>query len=677
MGSAEFSRAVRERLLPLPTVVDDDYRQVLLLGTTGAGKTTVVRQLLGTDPVADRFPSTSTAKTTVADSEIIMADGPYRAVVTFFPRREVLNHIHECGYRAALSILHGDDANSIRGNLLDHEQQRFRFSYILGRATEPSELDSELTEFDDEFDTYDEFGEPEFGDASDSTDTFDAGPGRLPSIDLDATNAVISSAITGLRHLVDEHATTINNDLGATHDDAQTVAELIEDELEHTLRSDRRFDAIMESLLAEMEQRFDALSLGSIERDDNGWPQNWTWESDDRSAFLRAVNRFSSNYAPLFGHLLTPLVDGIRVEGPFRPTWWSEGDIPRLVLIDGEGLGHTPKSATSLSRAVAERINDVDAVLLVDNAAQPMQAAPAAAVRSILTSGNTDKLIFCFTHFDEVIGDNLSSPKERADHVLGSVNNLLATIGDDFGPRAERALNRRLDDNRVFLGGIDKPLSFRNANGKQSIKHFRRLAELLDQVIRRPELGPSRPVYEKATLERAIAAGIHAFHGRWDALFGLATDREVKKENWTRIKALNRRFAEGSADEYRELRPVADLREFIKEEIYKQLETPADWVGRRPDDPIILTGVIDEFSNGIASRLSEPISERLSDLAQSSWQESLEFHGVGSTKVRAEHIADEIFRHYVHESRNTPNAFLVDVVAGVDEAAKEVQITIR
>jgi hypothetical protein len=36
---------------------DSGYRRVLLLGTTGAGKTTVIRQFLGTDPLKDRFPS--------------------------------------------------------------------------------------------------------------------------------------------------------------------------------------------------------------------------------------------------------------------------------------------------------------------------------------------------------------------------------------------------------------------------------------------------------------------------------------------------------------------------------------------------------------------------------------------------------------------------------------------
>lgn len=84
---------LRDSVLPLPTR-DDGYRRVLMLGTAGAGKTTVVRQLLGTNPRTERFPSTSTAKTTVADTEIIPSDEPFfRAAVTFMPREEVEDHL--------------------------------------------------------------------------------------------------------------------------------------------------------------------------------------------------------------------------------------------------------------------------------------------------------------------------------------------------------------------------------------------------------------------------------------------------------------------------------------------------------------------------------------------------------------------------------------------------------
>ena len=46
-------------------------------------------------------------------------------------------------------------------------------------------------------------------------------------------------------------------------------------------------------------------------------------------------------------------------------------------------------------------------MLLVDNAKQPMQAAPVAALKSIAVSGNAMKLHLVFTHFDQVSGANL------------------------------------------------------------------------------------------------------------------------------------------------------------------------------------------------------------------------------------------------------------------------------
>ena len=77
-------RVARNARIPLPTR-KEGYSRVMLVGTTGAGKTTLLRHIIGTDHVRDRFPATSTARTTIADMEIVIAPGPYDAVVTFTP----------------------------------------------------------------------------------------------------------------------------------------------------------------------------------------------------------------------------------------------------------------------------------------------------------------------------------------------------------------------------------------------------------------------------------------------------------------------------------------------------------------------------------------------------------------------------------------------------------------
>lgn len=70
-GAETDFMALRENMIALPSSQDSDYRRALFLGTTGAGKTTTLRQLIGTDPVKERFPSTSTAKTTVHETEVV------------------------------------------------------------------------------------------------------------------------------------------------------------------------------------------------------------------------------------------------------------------------------------------------------------------------------------------------------------------------------------------------------------------------------------------------------------------------------------------------------------------------------------------------------------------------------------------------------------------------------
>src|SRR6266705_485423 len=122
---------IRDAALPFPLSSDSDYRQVLLLGTTGGGKTTLVRQLIGTDPESERFPSTSTARTTVADMELLIGAEPFRLASTFLPRDEVRDYLEESMSAAALAAYHGNSDTEVLRRLLNHVSQRFRLSYLL------------------------------------------------------------------------------------------------------------------------------------------------------------------------------------------------------------------------------------------------------------------------------------------------------------------------------------------------------------------------------------------------------------------------------------------------------------------------------------------------------------------------------------------------------------------
>lgn len=101
-----------------------DQRSVLLVGTTGAGKTSVLRQLIGTDPDEQRFPTTATGRTTIADTEFILGGDEYSAVITFFPLDEISQHPEDCVLQAVL-VAYRNEARSEKQALFDDLANRF------------------------------------------------------------------------------------------------------------------------------------------------------------------------------------------------------------------------------------------------------------------------------------------------------------------------------------------------------------------------------------------------------------------------------------------------------------------------------------------------------------------------------------------------------------------------
>src|SRR5262249_18820069 len=158
---------------------------------------------------------------------------------------------------------------------------------------------------------------------------------------------------TGLRERLEEE----------NQSDERVVDELFEEEFDNLVRSDEQFHGIADDLIDEIERRFDLLDPAHVRRTKQSWPLSWSLTNANRVVLIQPVSRFSSNHAHYFGQLLTPLVNGVRVSGPFGPTWSDCAGL-KLVLLDGEGLGHTPSTSASVSTTVSRRIEEVDAVVL-------------------------------------------------------------------------------------------------------------------------------------------------------------------------------------------------------------------------------------------------------------------------------------------------------------------------
>lgn len=651
---------IRDSIIELPPrTIDSDYRRALLLGTTGAGKTTLLRQLLGTNPDTEKFPSTSTAKTTVHETEVVLDDGPFRAVVTFFPIDEVREHVNECISEAILAAYRGDSDAEVLRKLLMHVNQRFRFNYVLGNGSKGSASDDD--------DDAEEEGTLELVDENPVDQV----------IDLEATNAVLAKCLIAVRSAASRHGDQLKAELGATDEkDQRVIDELFEEELDRRLREDDEFHRVSDDLMDEIELRFSVLDeVGTLRRNKQGWPQSWSWQTDDRKSFIKTVTRFSGNHAQHFGRLLTPLVNGVRVAGPFIPIW-NDGLQPKLVLLDGEGLGHTPKSAAAISSSLTKRIDSVDAVVLVDDATIPMQAAPVAAMKEMITSGGATKLLLVFTHFDEVKGDNLPNAAAREQHVLASAENVLASIGEELGPFAERALRGRLKDACFFVGGIDKSLEATTKTQKRTIAQLRALLVAIDRVVERPAPVQSRPVYDRMNLVLAVKSAAEGFHDAWWPRLGLGFKPGATKEHWKRIWALSRRLSTpGWTDEYDNLKPVADLRQQLKTRLYVLLQNPIGWDPIEPTDDDHKQQVFDELAEALSEKMQDLATRRVRAERMREWQTAFNQSGRGSSYDRASIIGERILDRAAPVPDVIPtldrNAFLHEITAEVESVCQK------
>ena len=655
------SRSIRDAESPLPTA-DEGYAHVMMVGATGAGKTSLLRQLIGSHPKHDRFPSTSTSRTTISDIEVITSDEPtFRAVVTFFNEQTIYTYVHECVAAACAALWNDLPDERLAELLLTHRDLRFRLGYIIGSW---KRVGTDTEEVDDGWD-YDE-GETdaEFLDEEDDS--------ALPTTEVERMQEKLRSFLERIRALASEGKQRLQADLNADLGTlGQADKEAARDLFEETVQSSSDFDDLVGDVMDEIRCRFRVHSAGTLHTHPGGWLKSWRYETKDRGEFVRAVRRFSSNYAARFGTLLTPLVDGIRIRGQLFPTFTSRR--PKLVLLDGEGLGHVEDPAASVASRISERFDDMDVILLVDTAKAPMSEAPTSVLRAIAASGHQERLAISFTHFDLTSGqDNLPDTKLRRAHVLSSVEQRLASLKEVVGQLAVRAMERDLDNRCFMLGHLDRPLTEKH---RGPVEQMLRLLDFCESAIKKPESVEVHPVYDAANLILAIQGATKDFHGRWNVLLGFDPSDNIRTAHWAEVKALNRRVVlDMDNGEYKDLRPVADLVARLSEEITKFLNRPIRWEPGSPTDDEAEEAALSRVQRAVFSCLHAFVEEKLLGIPRKKWAEAFEYKGRGSTRDRANAIRtiyddSAPIPESAHDSRS--EEFLHDVRLLVHEAIGE------
>ncbi len=612
---------LRDQILPFPAR-ESEFGRVLLLGVPGAGKTTLLRQLIGAHPIHDRFPATAVNRTTTFATEVITSGDEFRAVVTFLSEHEVRFEIEECLSEAILLAVQGDRAKLARG-FLEHSGMRFRLKYVLG--------DYLGDEADEEEDLY----------ADENFNIKDVAPDE-PSTVSDAEASTLSERLNSflerIEIIADRYHKQVAGELGALSslepDDKNAALDLIQTEAE----TSDEYVELVSDIIDELRTKFDLVAFGKYEKSPTGWPVAWriTYPVNERGEFLSAVRFFSGISVRSWGKLLTPLVNGIRVAGPFVPKWAEK--MPHLVLIDTEGLFHKANVSADLPEHTISLFGDVDSIVLVDSAKNAMtHFAAGKALEAIVSSGHTRKLIVAFTHMDAVSGENLRGPRARADYIFAGLRNVVENqVAKAVSNDLARHLLTHLARHTFFLGKLDQ------ADAQPAHPELRRLLDRFESSAPMPT-PVAFPRYSIDKLAFAIQEAAQEFRKPWRAWLGIEPMADTRPYPWQSIKAMTRRQAEGWDDGY-QLRPTSNLLNALIRAISRFLETPLEWSDQPTEEE--KRGVIDQVKMLVAQECTTLSLHRLREKPQPAWQSAYALKGPGSTFVRRMQV-ETIYERWV------------------------------
>jgi len=644
--SSRNAKALRDRALPLPERESGWARQ-LLIGVPGGGKTSLDRQLMGSHPKHDGFPATSVNRTTTFPIETIFRAGDYAAVVTFLSEHETRFEIEE-SVSAAIVRAATDDIERTAQDFLEQSDMRFRLKYILGdyRSTETNEDDP--------------YADPEQDGLIEDEE----------SEDYQTTNRQkIEGFVNRIWTLAREYRTMVENAHGSIDsmeaDDRSGALDLIQTEAETT----DEYPAIVSDILEELRERFSTVTVGQFDKTNTGWPRLWRFDTSDRKEFFTALRFFAGITATRWGRLLTPLVNGIRVAGPFQPTWATT--IPKLVVFDTEGLGHKADASADLPDHLISMFNEVDSIVLVHSAKSAMDFSVGKALEALVSAGQTKKTIIAFTHMDVVHGPNLRG-RAKYEHAFNNLRNIVENqLAKSLPSEVIRFVTDHLERNVFYLGKINE------AAPLPAYPELRRLTSRLESAAPTPRRVIAFPRYNTDHLVLSIREAAEAFRLPWRARLGLDIHPQETPYPWQSIKAMTRRYAEGFDDGYR-LRPASNLLTSLSVAVSRFLETPTSWDGELTNDE--KRDIIDHIKAAVTTSLASLSGRRLRDQPQPQWLTAYNYRGGGSTRDRRNTV-ESIYARWVPIPSGVGDTdaqeFLDDVkskvITAIDNVRQEVE----
>ncbi len=594
-GSVDTDELVNDEI-PMPDP-SEDFLRIAMLGATGSGKSSLVREILGTSK--EHFPTTAAGRTTTCDFQAISNDQEeFDGIVAFQSKRYVEAQVLECITNAVEEAVKGENDDKIADKLLIAKDLTFRLTYILGAFSSEAEID------DDDFGGNEDDSDPDFSELQNPDDL----------------QTKIKSFIAQIRAIADR--LKVNN------------IDVKQDDFNPEEQDD--FLQLQDEIMNEIIARFSILDKDGILDSQGKWVNVYACHIPERKEFIKYMKLFTSNYKSAWGSLLSPIVKTVRIRGRFNEGY--AGD-QKMVILDGQGQGHKVTATSVSTDNVANIVNNADVVLIADNAEQPMLENTKMVLRAVIELGFGKRCYLGFTHMDSLNGANLISGADKKKHVSASVEAYMSALREQEPDVLSESHRQSILSNCFYFAGLNKT----GDKPKGTMQNMAKMLESMKECRKRLVVEEMALEYDSMTLYAHLQDAMAEFHDVWSKRLGYPSISEIT-EHWSRIKALSRRLAQLGEDNYNnELAPLADFRQIIASQLNVFFNKPIRCLSERASDHDV-ENYIDILKGEINAKLLGFIKETLwTDKEQlARWNEAYNYRGRYSTNYRAVRIS-EIF----------------------------------
>jgi hypothetical protein len=543
------AQEILNQLSPIPV----NMPKIYFLGDTGAGKTTIIRKILGTDKL--NFPTTRQTRTTVAITEYVISSSlPFMGSFIIKSEDEIRGLIKEILQDALTKIYKEEISNktTLENKRLQHikqtSDQRFRLYYLIN----------------------------------------------------DEEQKNIVASLIKLAPVLEKNI-------------KQLVYEFPDEPEQQEIFIELSIEELSKNELLEIENNIYSIIKENVKQTCRGY--DLSTGSGNYQINANSLDSLIQECKPILSSekgSISPVIEYARLQGNIIASWLNDEQI-EVVIIDGEGIGHSTKEAGQLDSRHYDYFYNSHSIVLVEESKKPFVAGGKSALKSIYERGYADKLLLIFSKLDEVMPYDLDevSREDQIDEVNFSLNNVISSLDKE---------NIKIDineDSIFYLSNVNEDAT-NEITKDETIRIINKSIALMSSTY-----DFSKPIYDFEMLSAFLLEAAKEFSIDYSNL--------LRQQHWQTIKAFNRRMTWGSYG-FRMFTPVSDIEDTLTVRLQEFLSNPQTWTENVTDK--VKTDSINKIKRELNQLLLKYAYETIVKIPKTDWDTAISYSGAGSTDTR-------------------------------------------